>query len=198
MSSVIDFILYYILLIGYPGIFLAMFLEGLSVPFPGAYFIIFAGFLVAAGFLSFWSTLFFGVMGFSLGSMGPFFLSFLWGKKLLFKMKWVNKRFHQKIVSGQNWLERYGPMVVVFSRPLFCGKYVSYFAGMAKMYPAKYFCYTVMGTYLWCGGLLIAGIIFKSNWLVFVSYSSMVFPGVLFLGVVYYIINRFYNRFTKK
>jgi len=150
MSSVIDSILYYMILIGYPGIFFVMLLEGLSIPFPGAYFIIFAGFLVAGGFLSFWPALFSGVMGFSLGSMVPFFLSFLWGKKILSKIKKVNLGYHTKFLSGQKWLERYGPMVVVFSRPLFCGKYVSYFAGMTKMYPTQYFCYTLMGTYLWC------------------------------------------------
>ncbi|WP_028307720.1 DedA family protein [Desulfitibacter alkalitolerans] len=194
MSSLIDSILYYIILIGYPGIFFAMFLEGLSIPFPGTYLIIFAGFLVAGGLLSFWPTLLSGVLGFTLGSMGPFFMSFIWGKKLLIRIKKTSSSYYRKILSGQEWLEKYGPMVVVFSRPLFCGKYVSYFAGMAKMYPSRYFCYTLMGAYLWCGGLLVLGVLFKNNWQLLVTYSSMAFPGVITLGIVYYIIIRIYYR----
>lgn len=197
MSSIIDFILYFIILVGYPGIFFAMFLEGLSIPFPGAYFIIFAGFLVAGGVLLFWPALLAGVLGFTLGSMAPFLLSFLWGKKLLIKIEKISSTYHRKILLGQKWLEKYGPMVVVFSRPLFCGKYVSYFAGIAKMYPIKYFCYTLIGAYLWCGGLLTLGAAFKNNWQLLVTYSSMVFPGVLTLGIVYYIIARIYNSLNK-
>ena len=194
MSSIIDSILYFIVLIGYPGIFFVMFLEGLSIPFPGAYFIIFAGFLVAGGLLSFWPTLLAGVLGFTLGSMGPFIMSFLWGKNLLARIEKISNSYHRKILLGQEWIEKYGPMVVVFSRPLFCGKYVSYLAGIAKMYPTRYFCYTLMGAYLWCGGLLILGVIFKSNLQQVVTYSSMVLPGVLILGIVYYISIRIYYR----
>lgn len=194
MQSIIDSILYYMILIGYPGIFLAMFLEGLSLPFPGTYFIIFAGILVAGGLLSFWPTLLSGVLGFTLGSMGPFFMTFIWGKKLLFKIKKIRSNYYKKILAGQQWLEKYGPMVVVFSRPLFCGKYVSYFAGITKMYPVKYFCYTLMGAYLWCGGLLIIGVLFKNNWQLFAAYSSVALPGVLILAIVYYIIMRIYYK----
>lgn len=84
MPPFIDFILFYINLIGYPGIFFVMFLEGLSIPFPGAYCILFARFLVASGILEFWPTLLFGVLGFSLGSLGPFFLSYMLGNRIEF------------------------------------------------------------------------------------------------------------------
>ena len=104
MSSIIDSTLYLITLVGYPGIFLAMFLEGLSIPFPGAYFIIFAGFLVAGGVLSFWPALLAGVLGFTLGSKGPFFASFLWGKKLLLRVEKISSRYHKKIYQARNGL----------------------------------------------------------------------------------------------
>jgi len=194
MSSIIDSVLYFIILVGYPGIFFAMFLEGISIPFPGTYFIIFAGFLVAGGLLSFWSALLAGVLGFTIGSMAPFLLSFIWGKKLLIKIEKISSNYHRKILLGQKWLEKYGPMVVVFSRPLFCGKYVSYLAGMAKMYPVRYFCYTLMGTYLWCGGLLALGVAFENNWQLLVTYSSIIFPSVLTLGIMYYITVRIYYK----
>jgi len=149
MNAVMDIILQYIIYIGYPGIFLAMFLEGLSIPFPGAYFVIFVGILVGSGLLNFWTTLAAGVLGFTLGSMGPFFLTFLWGRKILALLKRWNKGYSKKLLFGKKLFRKYGPSVVVFSRPLLCGKYTSYFAGMAKMYPIQYFCCTLLG--LTCG-----------------------------------------------
>src|SRR5690606_30577393 len=134
-SSLITFVQDY----GYISIMIGAFLEGASVPIPSSPILVFTGFLIYKGELSFGFATFLVTLSYSLASIIPYFI----GKKLgegLFDF--LESRFRiprGKIEYMKTVFCKYGEVSVCITRPFFIGNYISYLAGVAGIHIIKYF-----------------------------------------------------------
>ncbi|PAV28259.1 hypothetical protein CIL05_17995 [Virgibacillus profundi] len=142
--------------LGLPGLFLAMFLEGLSIPFPGVVIVLSFGYLLSPGLLSI-ALISIGMSIFySIASLIPFFLASKLGGHL-------PKRIKKGLEKGQSYFNRYGVWSIAISRPFGIGNYISYVAGLSKVNPLKYFLLTFIGIYPWSFIMMFLGDYFNGN-----------------------------------
>lgn len=142
---------------GYFGIFGGMFLEGLAIPFPGAIFILLAGAFALKMKLSVGWIVFYAVLGYSLGTLLPYYIARRGGRQVLYKYGRYLSITPRVIKTAEHWFAKYGSLVVCLSRPFFFGNYISYLAGLAKMRFDLFIMYTLLGVLPWCVALCVAG-----------------------------------------
>lgn len=151
--------------IGISGLFLAMFLEGSSLPFPGIAIVLSYGYLLSPGYVN---TIFIS-MGMStfytLASLIPYFL----GLKLEEKLP---QRLQKGLKKGTIFFNRYGIWSIAFSRPFGIGNYISYVAGISKVHIMKYFILTFLGIYPWSYMMILLGDYFNGNYEALKDYFS--------------------------
>jgi membrane protein DedA with SNARE-associated domain len=183
----------YLMILGYPGIFIAMALEGLSIPFPGSVIILFAGFLVSRDVMNYWIVIMIASFGYTLGSLFPYYLCYTGRSSVLKSLGKFFPLTPRKFIVAQRWLNKYGPGMVCFSRPFFIGNYLSYLAGMSKMKFFIYFIYTIIGAVIWNIGLVTAGNFLGRNWkfaLEIISKYSYVAVSIFIVSVLFLIFKK--------
>lgn len=178
--------------IGLPGLFIAMVLEGSSLPFPGIIMVFSFGYLFSPGYLE---TAFIALgmsTCYSLASLIPYFL----GRKL---EGHIFKRMKKGLQKGQRFFNRYGIWSIAFSRPFGIGNYISYIAGMSKVHLFKYLVLTFVGIYPWSYGMILLGDYFNGNYEAFKNYfKSYSLYGYGAVGIVLVIFILFhYKKFRK-
>ena len=174
--------------IGISGLYVAMFLEGSSLPFPGVIIVLSYGYLLSPGYIN---TIFIaaGMSAFyTLASLIPYFL----GLKL-------EERLPQRLKKGLNkgtaFFNRYGIWSISFSRPFGIGNYIAYVAGMSNVHIIKYFILTFLGIYPWSYIMILLGNYFKGNYEALKNYFStysiygyaVVIVAVVIVGLVFYM-----------
>ena len=190
---------------GYIGILGGMILEGLSVPFPGAAFVLLGGALAAKLRLNLWLVGLAAVLGYALGAFGPYFLARKSGRQVFLKYGKYISLTPEKLQVAEFWFEKYGAWVVCLSRPFFFGNYVSYLAGLAKMNLGTYLLFTLLGTLPWCFALSAFGYyagqgflaVIKEYGVVAALILTLILAGVGFASKAIY--TRWWNqKFSKK
>lgn len=174
--------------IGLPGLFIVMFLEGSSLPFPGLVIVLSYGYILSPGYIE---TAFISIgMSFSytVASIIPYFI----GKKL-------NGRFPKRLEKGVDkaikFFNRYGIWSIALSRPFGIGNYISYVAGISKVNRWKYLALTFVGIYPWSYVMVLLGNYFKGNVETFKRYFSTYsvygyIVAFIILGVISVILYR--------
>ncbi|MCJ8008555.1 DedA family protein [Lederbergia wuyishanensis] len=151
--------------IGFPGLFIVMFLEGSSLPFPGLIIVLSYGYVLSPGYIQ---TIFLAMgmaISYSLSSLIPYFL----GQKL---ENYFPVRFKKGLEKGTAFFTRYGIWSIALSRPFGIGNYISYVAGMSKVNVLKYLILTFIGIYPWSYVMVLLGDYFNGNYEEFKSYFS--------------------------
>src|SRR5690625_227105 len=151
--------------IGIPGLFLVMFLEGSSLPFPGVFIVFSYGYIATPGYLN-TALLAIGMsIVYSLASLIPYFI----GMKL---EKHLPKRIRKRIKKGIVFFNRYGVWSIALSRPFGIGNYISYVAGIGRVHLIKFILLTFFGIYPWAYGLVMLGDYFNGNYELLKNYLS--------------------------
>ncbi|WP_300304036.1 DedA family protein [Anaerosolibacter sp.] len=134
---------------GYLAMFIGMFLEGSSLPFPGTLILVLSGFFVKLYQLNPLFMLLLGSSAYTLATLIPYYI----GKHV---NDFAQKRFektmekHQdKISMVEDLFNKYGEIAVCLSRPTFLSNYFSYIAGMHNMRFTKFVLYTFLGITPW-------------------------------------------------
>ncbi|HLR68897.1 DedA family protein [Virgibacillus alimentarius] len=171
----------WIKVIGLPGLFLVMFLEGSSLPFPGVVMVLTYGYLLSPGYLG-TAILAVGMgIAYSIASLIPYFIAI----KL---EQFLPKRIKKGLKKGQSFFNRYGVWSIALSRPFGVGNYISYIAGMSNVNVFKYFILTFIGIYPWSYVMIILGDFFNGNYEAFKqffqSYSMYIYGTVIILVIV--------------
>ncbi|MBS4196797.1 DedA family protein [Lederbergia citri] len=151
--------------IGIPGLFIVMFLEGSSLPFPGLIVVLSYGYVLSPGYVQ---TIFIAIgmaISYSLSSLIPYFL----GQKL---ERYFPQRFKKGLEKGTAYFKRYGIWSIALSRPFGIGNYISYVAGISKVNFFKYLFLTFVGIYPWSYVMVLLGDYFKGNYEAFKNYFS--------------------------
>jgi membrane protein DedA with SNARE-associated domain len=142
--------------IGLPGLFLVMALEGSSLPFPGIILVLSFGYLLTPDLLDI-AIISVGMgISYSVASLIPYFIGMKSGDLL-------PKRFDKGIIKGKQFFNRYGKWSIAISRPFGIGNYISYVAGISKVGLLHYLLLTFVGIYPWSFLMLFLGNYFNGN-----------------------------------
>lgn len=157
---------------GYPGLFGLMAVDSFGIPpLPGEVILVFAGFLVGMGFLSYGAALVTAVLGALLGAFSAYAIG-RWGRDWISTRAPVRLRIDPRHLARlDQWFARWGDEIVAVARLIPLARaYVSYPAGTAEMPPAKFGAYTLLGTIPFVAVLVYAGVLLGSRWHVIVPY----------------------------
>jgi len=136
--------------LGSTSLFISMFLEGCSLPFPGIIIVLTFGYLLHPGI----EEIFLLSVGMSLVYSAASFIPYGIGRKLERNTK---GKLSGKIVKTLKWFNRYGELSVCVTRPFAVGNYISYAAGMSRVKPWRYGLLTFAGIFPWAFLMLIVG-----------------------------------------
>jgi len=161
--------------IGLPGLFFLMALSvfGLS-PIPAEFILPLAGFLVAGGTFTFGWAVGVSLAATMVGAYAGYAVG-LWWRDRITGIGIGRLRIE---ASHLAWMDRffskYGELTVALARNVpVVRSYISYPAGTAKMEPIRYGVYTLVGATPYTVGLIWAGILLKSDWVVLASYLQL-------------------------
>lgn len=151
--------------VGYPGLFVLIFLESTLVPIPSMLVMPFAGFLAAQGTFSLPAVLLVNALGALTGSLFSYWLGLRGGTLLLER---YGKYFFIKpadIARTAQFFARYGAWAILIARFMPVIRHIiSIPAGVARMRVSTFAVQTVVGASLWGGGLIVVGYVLGSRW----------------------------------
>lgn len=174
---------------GYPGLYLVMFLENVFPPIPSEVVLPLAGSLTLTGrFSILWIT----IIG-MLGSLTGAFLFYGLGKWLGEERvrKFIGKYGRYALLSVNDfdtsltWFDKYDDWVIFFSRMVpIVRSLISIPAGIASMSLGKFSIYTILGTALWSFILSYGGRLLGEQWPLIADFINTYQNIVLVIGVL--------------
>jgi membrane protein DedA with SNARE-associated domain len=155
--------------IGYPGITLVMFLENVFPPIPSELVLPFAGFLVSEGDLNFWGVWIASIIGSLVGAITLYKIGEHAGDPII---RAFLRRYGRWITVSEkdydralNIFRKYGEIMIFVGRLIpIIRSIISVPAGAEKMPMPKFLLLTTLGSALWNGILIYAGIALGDNW----------------------------------
>ncbi len=168
ISSVIDWLVNLIEVIGYPGVAIAMFIESFFAPIPSEIILPFSGFVAFGGSLNIYIVIVVSTVAAYLGTL-PFYFIGRWGNE--FVMEFLKKYGKYLFISqddlqkGFDAFEKYGGGIVFFGRLIpIVRTVISFPAGVARMNFAQFSIYTLVGAGIWSSILASAGFFLGDRW----------------------------------
>lgn len=185
-------------LLGYPGLFLLMFVESCGILMPSEVIMPFSGFLVEAGKMNFWLVAVIGALGNLFGSLLAYWIGWKGGRPLIEKYgKYILIRKHDLDLADR-WFEKYGELTAFFGRLLpVVRTFISFPAGVAKMDLRKFSLYTFLGALPWSAGLAYAGVKMGANWELIrqkLHGFDLLITVLIVIFIVWYIIRHFVGK----
>jgi membrane protein DedA with SNARE-associated domain len=168
VGSVSDFIVTILETIGLPGLFALMAVESFGLPpLPSEVILPFTGFLVADGTFSFAGATSVALIGALVGAFAAYAVGRWWRDRItglgLGRLR-LEPRHLERV---DRWFSRHGETTVGLSRMVpVIRSYISYPAGTARMEPARFGVYTLLGSIPFTVALIYAGMVLRSNWTV--------------------------------
>lgn len=194
IQQIIDWLVNVISTLGYPGVFIAVFLESFFAPIPSEIILPFSGFVASIpdGGMNIVLVILVATIAAYLGSL-PFYIIGKWGEKPL--LKFINRYgkylFIQQsdVDKAFSVFEKYGNGVVFFGRLIpIVRTLISFPAGVAKMNFLKFSIYTLLGSLIWNTLLAYTGYILGDHWDVVGTWVSKYENAILIFIVVIFIL----------
>lgn len=188
IQSIIDWLVNTITVLGYPGVFISVFVESFFAPIPSELILPFSGFVASTGEMNIFLVIIIATLGAYLGSL-PFYFIGKWGEKPLlnFLKKYGKYLFIEQ--ADVDWafglFDKYGKGVVFVGRVIpIVRTLISFPAGVARMPFVLFTVYTLMGSLLWNILLSYTGYILGDNWAVVGGWVSKYENVILVAGVI--------------
>lgn len=158
---------------GYQAVFVLMLLESACIPIPSEVTMVFGGFLVSRGDLSFFWVAMIGTIANVIGSWLAYWVGYIGGRPLINRWgRYILLREHE-LDRAHDWFERRGELAVFVSRLLpVIRTFISLPAGVARMNFWKFTLYTFLGCLPWTFALTWAGYLLGDNWETFLRYGE--------------------------
>ncbi|RSK28239.1 hypothetical protein EJF36_15835 [Bacillus sp. HMF5848] len=138
------------------GLWISMFLEGSSLPFPGIAVVVSYGYFLNPSWFKLIVLAVTMSVIYSIASIIPYYLGA--------RMEGViTRRFPKQMKKAAAFFQKYGLWSVALSRPFGVGNYISYVAGMSKVRLGPYFMLTFLGILPWSATILWIGRTFHGN-----------------------------------
>lgn len=186
IETVVDVVTRILRWAGYPGLFGLMAVDSFGIPpLPGEIILVFAGFLVALGTLTYLGAFTVALAGAVAGAFCGYALG-RWGRDWLVNRAPSPLRVDPRQLARLDaWFARWGDEVVAVARVIPIARaYISYPAGTAEMPPAKFGFYTAVGAIPLTAGLLYLGEVLGSRWSEIVPYFGYLDDAILALVVL--------------
>jgi membrane protein DedA with SNARE-associated domain len=189
-ADIVNWIKHLLDVLGYPGIYLAMLIEGSGIPLPSEITMPFAGFLTTGHHPKFQApwVIAVGTFGEFCGACVGYAVGFYGGRPLLERHgKWVMIS-PRDVDRGTAWFDRFGPVVVFVARLLPAVRsYVSIAAGIARMPLRPFLIFSLLGSLIWCTFLTILGRVLGDHWNK-ISNATRPFEVPIVIGVVVLLV----------
>lgn len=165
VNSVVQWCTDVIATFGLAGIFVLMFLESACIPVPAEATMVFAGFAVSEGKMSFAAAVAAGVAGNVVGAYVIYYVGMYGGRPFVDRYgKYLLLR-HEHIERTERWFARYGWYAVAFCRIIpGVRSFVSLPAGVAEMPLWKFTVATAVGCLPFVAVLTWLGVQVGANW----------------------------------
>jgi membrane protein DedA with SNARE-associated domain len=199
MNDIVDYLMAHL---GYPQIFLLMFLENLFPPIPSELIMPFAGYRVAQGELSLVPTVLSGLAGSLCGQLFWYGVAYKLGFERFSRImvvygKWFCVK-QRDLDTAYAWFERHGKWTVFFGRLLPAIRtLISVPAGLLQMRLSTFTMYTTLGSAIWVVFLTVLGVTFGEHYTdiadTMAPYGKIILGVTLVLSVggwVYYKRNK--------
>ena len=201
IQSIIDWLVNAISTIGYPGVFISVFLESFFAPIPSEIILPFSGFVASTGKMDLVFVIVIATVAAYLGSL-PFYFIGKWGEKPVInfinkygKYLFIQQKDIDKVFGA---FDKYGKGVVFFGRLIpMIRTLISFPAGVAKMQFARFSMYTLFGSLTWNILLTYAGYQLGDHWSVvskWIEKYQNVILVLIIIAVLLYIIRRIKSR----
>ena len=170
LGAITDVFLSGVQAFGYPGIFAAMFIEGVITPIPSEMILPFAGYLAAKGELSLPLVVLVASLAAMLGSGGAYALGRRFGRPFVLRFGRYLFLDTSDLDRAERWFRRWG-VVGVFLANCAPGSrsIVAYPAGAGRMSFAPFLAATFGGALVWNSVLATAGWYLVGGWQRFVD-----------------------------
>jgi len=164
MEQIAQFLVDFVHMFGYVGIFIMTFLESTFMPIPSEATMVPAGYLVQQGQMSLFWVLFASITGTLSGSVAMYFIAASLGRKFLYAYGKYMFFGHEKMEKLDRFFVSHGE-ISIFTARLIPGvrHVISFPAGLAHMNLKKFCFYTGAGGSLWMTTLVIVGYIIGGN-----------------------------------
>lgn len=185
-------------LLAYAALLVIAYGENVVPPIPGDMAIVFGGYLVGVGHLSFIVVVLLATIGGVLGFMTMYAVGYRIGDAVMDpdRLRWMPK---DKIKRANSWLDRYGYAVVAVNRFLSgLRSVISLSVGMAHTEPWTTAFYAALSSAVWTALITYAGFALGENWPVVADYLrdygrailGLVVAAVLVQSVRWYLKRR--------
>jgi membrane protein DedA with SNARE-associated domain len=169
--------------IGYPGLFLMMFVEGVITPIPSEIIMPFAGYLASIGRFDPVLVIIVGTLGATAGSTVAYYIGSLVGRPFIFRYGRYFRITEDHMARAEDWFERYGNLSIFIGHSLpGTRSFISFPAGIAKMKLSAFILFTFLGAAVWNTVLTVAGYLLGAAWVNLVD--TFEFADILVLGAV--------------
>lgn len=169
LAAVTEFFTDVVAALGYPGIFLAMFVEGVITPIPSEMILPFAGYLARLGTLSLPVVILVASLGAMLGSGGAYHLGRRFGRP--FVLRWGRYLFldASDLDRAESWFRRWGLLGVFLANCAPGSRSIAaYPAGAGRMPFVPFLAATFGGALIWNSVLTTAG------WFLFTAWEQLI------------------------
>jgi membrane protein DedA with SNARE-associated domain len=188
---IINHVVKWIGISGYPGLVVLMALESMVAPLPSEAVMPFAGFLIFEGTLTFYGVILFSTIGSIVGSLISYYAGLYGGRPFVSHFgRYLLLDVHD-LEYTEKFFDKYGDKTIFFSRFIPVVRHlISIPAGVGEMRLSKFVVYTTIGAGLWNSFLAYTGFRLRSHWETIRHYGQTIDILVLillFAGMGYFI-----------
>lgn len=169
-----------------------MLLENVFPPIPSELIMPLAGFNAARGGTSLWLVILAGGLGSLAGAYFWYFVGRAFGRQ---RMRWLIARHGRWLMmnvsefeQAEAWFNRHGRAIVFFARFVPTVRtLISIPAGIERMNQATFLIFTALGSFIWSGGLALAGYLLEDQYERVENWVNPVSTAVVITVVVIYV-----------
>lgn len=166
MQAIVDWAVNLMTVIGPPGVALAILVETIVPPVPSELFLPLAGFTSTTGEFSAWSALAWATGGSVTGAFLLYWAGAVLGQR---RLREIADRIPlaraSDVDKAMAWFGRHGEASVFFGRMVpGVRSLISIPAGLQRMPLVKFALYTTVGSAVWNGVLIYAGVLLGARW----------------------------------
>lgn len=192
--SLLEFVRDLVLVAGYPGIFLAMFVEGVITPIPSEIVLPLAGFLASEGRFNPFLVILVASLGATAGSTIAYHIGYYLGRQFVLRWGMYFGLREEHLDRAENWFRKYGD-ITIFLGHSFPGtrSFISFPAGIGKMKLRNFVIFTFLGATVWNSVLTSIGYFLGEHWESFVGlleYLDVIIFVAAIALIVFYLLWR--------
>jgi len=193
VGSIAATIIYVLTAVGLTGLFALMVVESFGIPpIPSEIILPFTGYLVVTGVFPLLPAIALALVGGLVGSFAAYAVGRWWRARITGVGFGPFRLEERHLARVDRWFDQHGEGTVLFARMVpVVRSYVSYPAGSARMSPARFGVFTLLGTTPFTLALIYAGIVLGAHWRVVegtFQYLDYLLIALLIAAVVYFLV----------